>query len=118
MKNSKASRRFKIRLRIRKRIEGTAMKPRLCIYKSNVATYAQIIDDEKGHTLVANSSKKIISKEEMISPVEKARKLGEEIAKQAIEQGVKEVVFDRSGYIYHGRVKALAEGARTIGLKF
>ena len=112
----KIQRRTKIRLRIRKRIHGTATKPRLSVYKSNTNTYGQLIDDEKGHTLVASSSKKIATSP--TKPVEKARLVGSEIAKQALEKGIKEIAFDRSGYIYHGRVKALAEGARLGGLKF
>jgi large subunit ribosomal protein L18 len=116
MNNLKAKRRLKIRMRIRKRIQGTAERPRLSVYKSNKATYAQLINDEQGHTLVASSSKVVGM--QAGKPIDKARMVGEELAKQAIEKGIEEVVFDRSGYIYHGRVKALAEGARAQGLKF
>jgi len=116
MNNLKAKRRLKIRMRIRKRIHGTADRPRLSVYKSNKVTYAQLINDEQGHTLLASSSK--ILAVEGNTPVEMARMVGEELAKQAITKGIEEIVFDRSGYIYHGRVKALAEGARAQGLKF
>jgi large subunit ribosomal protein L18 len=116
MNNLKAKRRLKIRMRIRKRIQGTAQRPRLSVYKSNKATYAQLINDEQGHTLVAFSST-LLNIEEG-NPVDKARMVGEHLAKQAITKGIEEIVFDRSGYIYHGRVKALAEGARAQGLKF
>ena len=116
MDNLKAKRRLKIRMRIRKRIQGTLDRPRLCIYKSNKVTYAQLINDDLGHTLAFCSSKVIEMK--IGKPIEKARMVGEYIAKQAIEKGIQEIVFDRSGYIYHGRVRALAEGARAQGLKF
>src|ERR1700744_5308419 len=116
MNNIKTKRRLKIRLRIRKRVQGTSDRPRLSVYKSNTTTYAQLINDEQGRTIAASSSK-IISME-IGNPVDKARIVGEEVAKQAIEQGIEEIVFDRSGYIYHGRVKAVAEGARAQGLKF
>jgi large subunit ribosomal protein L18 len=117
MKNLKANRRLKIRLRIRKRIHGTADKPRLSVYKSNTATYAQLVDDTKGITIVAFSSKKL-STTAGEKPIQKAHRVGEEIAKKAVEKGIKTITFDRSGYIYHGKVKALAEGARAQGLQF
>eukprot|EP01132_Coremiostelium_polycephalum_P003004 gene3004-3752_t len=116
MNNAKATRRLKIRMRIRKRVQGNAERPRLSVYKSNQAIYAQLINDEQGHTLAASSSRVIGEVEG--TPTEKAKIVGEALAKQAIEKGIKEVVFDRSGYLYHGRVKALAEGARAQGLKF
>lgn len=115
MNNIKTKRRLKIRMRIRKRIQGTSDRPRLSVYKSNTTTYAQLINDEQGRTIVASSSKVIALTGK---PVEKARMVGEEIAKQAMGQGIEEIVFDRSGYIYHGRVKAVADGARAQGLKF
>lgn len=114
--NFKTKRRLKIRMRIRKRIQGTVDRPRLSVYKSNTATYAQLINDEEGHTLVSSSSK--LLNIEGGKPIDKARMVGEELARQALTKGIEEVVFDRSGYIYHGRVKALAEGARAQGLKF
>lgn len=116
IKNPKAARRLKIRRSIRKRIHGTAARPRLSIYKSNKAIYGQLINDEQGHTLVASSSR-TLAKQEGTS-IDKASKVGEILAKQALVRGISTIVFDRSGYIYHGQVKALAEGARAQGLKF
>jgi large subunit ribosomal protein L18 len=111
-----SARRLKIRMRIRKRIHGTADRPRLSVYKSNTATYVQLIDDWTGHTIAASSTKKIAN--QTGTPVEKAVALGKEIGEKAIEKGIQTIVFDRSGYIYHGRVKAIAEGARATNLKF
>lgn len=110
------ARRLKIKMRIRKRIHGTADRPRLSVYKSNTATYVQLIDDEQGFTLLAGSTKKIANPQG--APITKAKALGEEIGKKALEKGIKTIVFDRSGYIYHGRVKAVAEGARATNLIF
>ncbi len=115
IKNKKLERRLKIRRRIRKQLRGTAAIPRLSIYKSNKRIYAQLIDDEQGHTLLATSSNVL---ETPGIDVEKARKTGEILAEKALEKGIETIVFDRSGYIYHGRLKALAEGARSKGLKF
>lgn len=112
--NKKAERRLKIRKRIRKTVQGTSKVPRLSLYKSNKAIYVQLIDDEQGHTLLADSSKKL--GEQGIN-VAKARKVGESIAEKALEKDIKAVVFDRSGYLYHGQVRALAEGAKSKGLK-
>jgi large subunit ribosomal protein L18 len=115
IKNKKLERRLKIRLRIRKKVRGTAAIPRLSIYKSNQRIYAQLIDDEQGHTLLATSSNVL---EVPGIDVEKAKKVGGLLAEQALAKGITAVVFDRSGYIYHGRIQALAEGAREKGLKF
>lgn len=112
--NSQNKQRQKIKKRIN--IKGTREVPRLCVYKSNTAVYAQIIDDTKGMTLVANSTRNI--RDDKMKPVDKSQKLGEVIAKEAIDKGIKSVVFDRSGYLYHGKVSALANGARKLGLKF
>lgn len=114
-KNKKVERRFKIRQRIRKTIQGTSEIPRLSIYKSNKGIYAQLINDAQGHTLLAVSSRAL---GEQSLNVANAQKVGEAIAEKAIEQGIKTIVFDRSGYLYHGHVKALAEGAKEKGLKF
>ncbi|MEL7064502.1 MAG: 50S ribosomal protein L18 [Bacteroidota bacterium] len=114
-KNKKEARRLKIRRKIRKTIKGTAATPRLSVYKSNKGIYVQLINDEQGHTLLTTSSRAL---GEQGIDVDKARKVGETIAEKAREQGIETVVFDRSGYLYHGRVKALAEGARNKGLKF
>jgi large subunit ribosomal protein L18 len=115
MATKKVKRRLRIRQGIRRRISGTADKPRLSVFKSNKGIYAQVIDDEKGHTLAAASSKEI--KDSGLN-IETAKEVGKKIAEKASSSGVKEVVFDRGGYIYHGRIKALAEGAREGGLNF
>ena len=110
---SKESRRNKIRTRIRASISGTATKPRLAVFRSNKDIYVQLIDDLSSNTLVAASSKELTG-----SKIEQANSVGELIAEKAISTGITEIVFDRGGYLYHGRVKALAEGARESGLKF
>ena len=102
--------------RVRKKVTGTAERPRLCVFRSSKNIYAQIIDDANRVTLVSASSL-----DEAVSYTgnkEAARKVGELVAKKAAEKGITEVVFDRGGYIYHGRVLELAEGAREAGLKF
>ena len=104
-------------VRVRAKIYGTAERPRLCVYRSNANISAQIIDDDKGVTLVSASTLEA-SFEGNGSNRAAARVVGEAIAKRAIEKGISEVVFDRGGYIYHGRVSELAEGAREGGLKF
>jgi len=102
---------------IRRKIHGTAERPRLAVFRSLKHISAQIINDDKGETIVAIST---VSKEfsNFTKNVEAAKKIGEIIAKKAIEAGIKKIVFDRSGYIYHGRIKALAEEARKAGLEF
>lgn len=112
-KNEARIRRHK---RVRAKISGTATTPRLCLYRSNKHIEAQIIDDVKQTTLVSSSS--IVLKLENGSNIEAATQVGQDIAKKALAAGIESVVFDRSGYVYHGRVKALAEGAREGGLKF
>lgn len=114
----KVKRRNKIRSRIRKNISGTADIPRLSVYRSNKHIYAQIINDELGHTLAAASSKDDSSVDSKAPKKEAAEKVGELLASKAVEAGIENVVFDRGGYLYHGRVKALADGARKGGLKF
>jgi large subunit ribosomal protein L18 len=117
-KESKNLKRQKRHLRIRKKVSGTPERPRLSIYRSLSNMYAQIIDDVAGKTLVAAST---LDKEVNASNggnKEAAKSVGELVAKRALEKGIESVVFDRSGYIYHGRVKELAEGAREAGLKF
>ena len=106
--------------RIRSRLSGTPERPRLSVFRSNSHMYAQIIDDEAGNTIVSASTLQGDVKEglEKTNNVEAAEKLGEVIAKKALDNGIKTVVFDRSGYIYHGRVKELAEAAREAGLEF
>ena len=103
--------------RVRGKISGTAERPRLCVFRSENHIYAQIIDDVAGNTLVSASS---VEKgfEGKGGNVEAAKKIGATVAERALQKGIEEVVFDRGGYIYHGRVKALAEGAREGGLEF
>lgn len=112
---SKENSRKRIHLRIRKKINGTAEKPRLAVYRSNKAIYAQLIDDVKGNTIAAASSTECSA----TGPkVEQAKAVGKLIAEKASSNNITSVVFDRGGYLYHGRVKALAEGAREAGLAF
>ena len=110
--------RKKRHLRIRGKISGTAECPRLNVYRSLKNIYAQIIDDKAGVTLVALSSESKQYEGQYGGNMEAARKVGQDIAKLALEKGIKDVVFDRGGYVYHGRVQALAEGAREGGLHF
>ena len=112
--------RKRIHVRVRKKVTGTSNRPRLNVYRSNTNIYAQLIDDQKGITLVSSSSleadiKNIASNG---SNIKAAYEVGKLVAKRALDKGIEEVVFDRGGYIYHGRVKSLAQGAREIGLKF
>ena len=111
----KLERRLKIKAHIRHRVSGTAERPRLNVFRSNTQIYAQIIDDLAGKTLASASSLGIKDK---MTKTEQASKVGELIAKAAQEAGVTTVIFDRNGYLYHGRVKQLAESARNAGLKF
>ncbi len=109
--------RIKRHNRVRGKISGTAERPRLCVFRSENNIYAQIIDDVAGNTLVSAST---VEKafEGNGGNCEAAKKVGAAVAERALQKGIEEVVFDRGGYIYHGRVKALAEGAREGGLKF
>lgn len=109
--------------RITAKVKGTASCPRFSVFRSNKYIYGQLIDDQKGNTLVSASDqdlkgKKIVLKEKMTRQVAAAYRIGQLLAKKAINQGIEKVVFDRGGYKYHGRVKALADGARAKGLKF
>lgn len=115
---AKLDRRIRIKRRIRKIITGTAERPRLSVFRSNLEIYAQLIDDTSGKTILASSSrdKEIASKK--APKVELAALVGKSIAEKAIEAGIKTVSFDRNGYLYHGRVKAVADGAREGGLDF
>ena len=115
MATKKELRRLRIRRGIRKKISGTEAKPRLSVFRSNKQIYAQIIDDSTGKTLVSASSYK---KDLSGNKVEQAAIVGKEIAEKAIKAGIEKVVFDRNGYLYHGRVKSLADSAREGGLKF
>ena len=111
---TKKERRIKIKHRIRKKINGTASRPRLTVFRSNKGIYVQAVNDLEGKTIVSASSKGISEG----TKSEIAAKVGEAVAKKCIEAGITEVVFDRNGYLFHGRVKALADGARNGGLKF
>ncbi|MDY4848948.1 MAG: 50S ribosomal protein L18 [Bacilli bacterium] len=115
-KESKNVSRVRRHARVRAKISGTSETPRLCLYRSNKNIEAQIIDDVKGVTLVSSSSMTL--KLENGSNIEAAKAVGADIAKKAVAKNIKSVVFDRSGYVYHGRVKALAEAAREAGLEF
>lgn len=116
-KQARQEQRERRHLRVRKKVSGTTERPRLSVYRSEKNIYAQIIDDVKGITLVSASS---LDKdfEGLGSNKEAAKKVGELIAKKALDKGIKDVIFDRGGFIYHGRVKELAEGAREAGLQF
>ena len=114
---SKIERRQRIKFRIKKIVSGTAQKPRLVVFRSNSEIYAQIIDDTKGVTLGAASSRDKDLKATG-TKTEKAKQVGQAIAKKALAAGIESISFDRGGYLYHGRVKSLAEGAREGGLKF
>ena len=111
---NKIERRLRIKHRVRNKISGTAARPRLSVFRSNKQIYVQIINDEEERTLVATSSLGM----EKMPKKEQAAKVGEKIAQIALAAGITEVVFDRSGYLYHGRVQELADGARKGGLKF
>jgi large subunit ribosomal protein L18 len=116
---TKTERRSRIKMRIRKKVYGTKELPRLSIFRSNKQIYVQIIDDAEGKTLLSVSSKlKEIAEKEGITKIEQAKLVGKLAAEKSKESGITTVVFDRGGYLYHGRVKALAEAAREGGLKF
>ena len=106
--------REKRRRRVRRKVSGTAQRPRLAVYRSNIHVYAQLIDDDAGHTLAAADSREVAGAE---NRTEAARKVGELVARQGAEAGIETVVFDRGGNKYHGRIAALAEGARSGGLR-
>ncbi|MBU1055752.1 MAG: 50S ribosomal protein L18 [Proteobacteria bacterium] len=112
--------RLKRKKRIRKKLSGTPERPRLCVFRSAKHIYAQLIDDTKGHTIVAASStdKEVTNQADAKKKCSVASLVGKTIGVRAIEKGCKKVVFDRSGFLYHGRVKALSEGAREAGLDF
>ncbi len=103
---------------MRKKVQGTSERPRLCVFRSNAHIYAQLIDDDKGITITGTSSLTLGEEAKGLTKTEKSRLVGKRIAQLALERGIKKVVFDRNGYKYHGRVKALAEGAREGGLEF
>ena len=114
---TKSKRRERIKRRIRKSVSGTAQRPRLTVFRSNKQIYAQLVDDVNGITLASASSLKDESAQK-VNKTEQAKLIGKKIAEIASKSGVSEVIFDRNGYLYHGRVKALADSAREGGLKF
>lgn len=115
--NNKSLARQKIKYRLRKKISGEAAKPRLSVFRSNADIYAQIINDANGTTIASASSRDKDIKAQKVNKTEKGKMVGAAIARKAVDLGVKTVVFDRNGYLYHGRVKAVAEGAREAGLQ-
>jgi len=112
--------RYRRHARVRAKVKGTTSKPRLCVYRSLNHVYAQIIDDSQGHTLVATSTldPEVKGEADGKAKSDKAKLVGSLVAKRALSKGISQIVFDRGGYKYHGRVKALAEAARQEGLKF
>ncbi len=119
-KADKKGARLKRHMRIRRRMQGSSERPRLCVYRSNKHIYAQIVDDSKAHTLVAASSldTELTDKLDKTWDKNSAQAVGELIAKRALSKDISSVVFDRGGYIYHGRIAAVAEAARQAGLEF
>ena len=115
---TKNDRRQRIRNRIRKIVSGTEARPRLSVFRSNKEIYAQLVDDVNGNTLVSASSRDKDIKSDSITRIEVSNLVGLSIGKKAIKAGIEKIGFDRGGYLYHGRVKSLAEGAREAGLKF
>jgi len=114
----KQEKRYRRHKRVRAKLFGTAKVPRLCVFRATKHIYSQLIDDEKGKTLVSASDLEFKKSKKLKSKTDKAKEIGKLIAKKAIEKKIEKVVFDRRGYKYHGRVKAVAEGAREGGLKF
>lgn len=116
---TKLERRKRIKMRIRNRLTGSPERPRMCVFRSNKQIYVQLIDDLNGKTLISASSKeKDIAEKTGINKIEQAQLVGKTVAEKCKEKGIDTVVFDRNGYLYHGRVKSLADAAREGGLKF
>jgi large subunit ribosomal protein L18 len=115
---SKLAQRQKIRYRIRKKVQGTAAKPRLSVFRSNADIYCQLIDDVNGVTLAASSSREKDIEAQKVPKIDKAKLAGASVAKKALALNITTCVFDRGGNLYHGRIKAVAEGARAGGLQF
>jgi len=114
---TKADRRQRIKYRIRKRLSGSGERPRMTVYRSNKQIYVQLVDDVSGQTLVAASSKEKEIASQKVNKIDQAKLVGKRLAEKAKEKGIESVVFDRNGYLYHGRVKNLADAARKSGLK-
>jgi large subunit ribosomal protein L18 len=115
MKITKSKRRLRIRRGIRNKIVGTSERPRLSVFKSNKAVYAQLVDDSNGHTVAAANSIELGTK---TNNIDNSKQVGSKLAERAKAAGIESILFDRSGYQYHGKIKALADGAREGGLKF
>ncbi len=118
IKNKKEYRRLRIKHRIRKIVKGTGQRPRMCVFRSNKQIYVQLINDLEGKTILSASSREKGIVDQQVNKTEKSVLVGKLIAEKALEQNITNVVFDRNGYLYHGRIKALAEAARENGLKF
>ncbi|NNG01029.1 MAG: 50S ribosomal protein L18 [Desulfobacteraceae bacterium] len=118
--NPRKKARLKRKIRIRKKMFGTAEKPRLSVFRSSSHIYVQIVDDTTGHTLITASTaeKEVREKSDFKSKIEKANYIGKIAGERAIDKGIKKVIFDRNGFLYHGRVKAISDGAREAGLDF
>jgi large subunit ribosomal protein L18 len=114
---TKADRRQRIKYRIRKRLSGSGDRPRMTVYRSNKQIYVQLVDDVSGQTLVSASSKEKEIASQKVNKIDQAKLVGKRLAEKAKEKGIESVVFDRNGYLYHGRVKNLADAARKSGLK-
>jgi large subunit ribosomal protein L18 len=114
---TKAERRQRIKHRIRKRLSGSGERPRMTVFRSNRQIYVQLVDDQSGQTLVSASSREKEIASQKVNKIEQAKLVGKRIAEKAKEKGIESVVFDRNGYLYHGRVKNLADAARKSGLK-
>jgi len=114
---TKADRRQRIKYRIRKRLSGSGERPRMTVYRSNKQIYVQLVDDSSGQTLVSASSKEKEIATQKVNKIDQAKLVGKRLAEKAKEKGIESVVFDRNGYLYHGRVKNLADAARKSGLK-
>ena len=114
---TKADRRQRIKYRIRKKLSGSEERPRMTVYRSNKQIYVQLVDDVSGQTLVSASSKEKDIASQKVNKIDQAKLVGKRLAEKAKEKGIKTVVFDRNGYLYHGRVKNLADAARESGLK-
>jgi large subunit ribosomal protein L18 len=114
---TKADRRQRIKYRIRKRLSGSGERPRMTVYRSNKQIYVQLVDDVSGQTMVSASSKEKEIASQKVNKIDQAKLVGKRLAEKAKEKGINTVVFDRNGYLYHGRVKNLADAARESGLK-
>jgi len=118
IKNKKVYSRQRSKMRIRKTISGSAIRPRMSVFRSNKQIYVQLIDDSNDHTMASTSSTIDEIASQKVNKIEQAKLVGKQVAQVAKSAGIDEVVFDRNGYLYHGRIKALAEAAREEGLKF